>query len=303
LGFRNKTTLAGYKTFVGTRQSISIEAIPKREWSAQLQLQFSPSAVRTELVRAKHIGPLRVQRPFYPEGECCHLYILHPPGGIVPGDTLTLDAKLENGAQVLLTTPSAGKIYGSDAQLSGQSQGISAVLERGSCLEWLPQETIVFSGAEVKLSNRFQLADNANLIAWDIVCLGRRSSGEQFAAGNCRQHIDVWRGQQLLMRERCHWQGGSDMLNADWGMSGNVVSGTFFATLESTRQQMDDWREALTQLNLSGEWGLSQKPGIFIARYLGMSAEQCRRGFEILWSRVRPVVKQKEICRPRIWNT
>lgn len=293
---------------MGTRQPINIESIPKREWQAQLQLQFTPSAARTELVRAKHVGPLRVQRPFYPEGDCCHLYILHPPGGIAPGDTLTLDATLNDDAQVLLTTPSAGRIYRSDAQLSAQSQGINAELDNNSCLEWLPQETIVFSGAEVKLTNRFQLADNANLIAWDIVCLGRRSSGEQFAAGNCRQHIDVWRGQQLLLRERCHWQGGGELLNANWGMGGHVVSGTFFATLESTRQQMDDWREAIEQFtspktNGSGEWGLSQKPGIFLARYLGMSAEQCRRGFEVLWSCVRPVIKQKEICRPRIWNT
>jgi len=54
---------------------------------------------------------------------------------------------------------------------------------------------------------------------------------------------------------------------------------------------------------LIGEWGISQKPGVFTARYLGASAEQGRRGFEYLWSQLRPLVNGREMCRPRIWNT
>lgn len=274
-----------------------------RRWLAQLQLQFERGSQRTKLQRAKHVGPLRVQRPFYPEGDVCHLYILHPPGGIVPGDALSLDVTLQPGSTVLLTTPSAGKIYGSDARQHPQQQGFFANLREESCLEWLPQETIVFSGAQAELNNRFELQGTAQLIAWDIVCLGRHASGEQFRQGNCVQRIDVSRNGKPLLRECCHWQGGSALLDAQWGMGGNVVSGTLFATLETTRQQLDTWREAIEQLRLLGEWGVSQKPGIFIARYLGMSAAECRRGFETLWSLLRPLVNGKLMCRPRIWNT
>ena len=274
-----------------------------RHWLAHLQLQFESGARHTKLQRAKHFGPLRVQRPFYPEGDVCHLYILHPPGGMAPGDKLSLEATLGRDSTVLLTTPSAGKVYCSDTWQHPQQQGIIANLGDKSCLEWLPQETIVFSGAEVALNNHFELQGDAQLIAWDIVCLGRRASGEQFQRGNCMQRIDVNRDGKPLLRERCHWQGGSTLLDAHWGMGANVVSGTLFATVETARQQLDDWREALTRLRLDGEWGVSQKPGIFVARYLGMSAADCRSGFETLWSFLRPLVNSKPACRPRIWNT
>ena len=55
-------------------------------WSAELELGFAVVAGRTALVHNRHVGPLTVQRPFYPEGELAHVYLLHPPGGIVAGD-------------------------------------------------------------------------------------------------------------------------------------------------------------------------------------------------------------------------
>ena len=286
------------------------EKIAHREWLATIALEFlgktfsvTDTSAKTKLIRAKHLGPLRIQKPFYPEGDCCHCYLLHPPGGIAAGDDLTISAELAEKSHVLLTTPSAGKVYTSDSHGHPQRQGISAKISSDSCLEWLPQETIVFSGAQVKLTNRFDLEKNGQLIGWDMVCLGRRASGEQFLQGDCTQSIEIYRDNVLLMRERTQWQGGSAALMSPWGMAGHVVSGTLFATLEVTRQQVDDWREGLAALELIGEWGISQKPGVFTARYLGASAEQGRRGFEYLWSQLRPLVNGREMCRPRIWNT
>ncbi|MGH1471978.1 MAG: urease accessory protein UreD [Cellvibrionaceae bacterium] len=286
------------------------EKIEHREWLATIELAFlgktlsiTDAAAKTKLIRAKHLGPLRIQRPFYPEGDCCHCYLLHPPGGIAAGDDLTISAELVEKSHVLLTTPSAGKVYTSDSHGHPQRQGIHAKISADSCLEWLPQETIIFSGAQVKLTNRFNLEGNGHLIGWDMVCLGRRASGEQFLEGDCVQSIEIYRDDILLMRERTHWQGNSSALTSTWGMAGHVVSGTLFATLETSRQQMDDWREGLAELALTGEWGLSQKPGVFTARFLGRSAEQGRKGFEYLWSQLRPLINGRDACRPRIWNT
>jgi len=297
-------------------QTAVVEPDTARFWRAHLQLVFEagkqlapatatapPIHAKTKIKRARHLGPLRIQRPFFPEGNCCHCYVLHPPGGIVTGDHLTLEASLGANAEVLITTPAAGKVYTSDQHHHAQHQGIVATLAADSCLEWLPQETIIFSGAEVQLRNQFHLYDDAKLAGWDIVCLGRRASGETFDSGHCTQLIEISRNDKLLMRERMQWQGGSAMLNSPWGMGGNSVSGTLFATIETNRQQLDDWRAGLQKLALAGEWGMSQKPGVFLARYLGHSAEQGRRGFEYLWGCLRPVLNGREQCRPRIWNT
>ncbi|HEY5717834.1 MAG TPA: urease accessory protein UreD, partial [Motiliproteus sp.] len=65
-----------------------------RLWRARLNLGFEQRHGRTALPHLAHEGPLRVQRPFYPEGTVCHVYLLHPPGGLVSGDQLSINAEL-----------------------------------------------------------------------------------------------------------------------------------------------------------------------------------------------------------------
>ncbi|HSP31384.1 MAG TPA: urease accessory protein UreD, partial [Halomonas sp.] len=89
-----------------------------RHWAASLALTCAQRDGATRMVQARHHGPLRVQRPFYPEGrdQACHVYVLHPPGGLVSGDALTINARVASGAHALLTTPAANKLYKADSQ-------------------------------------------------------------------------------------------------------------------------------------------------------------------------------------------
>mgnify|MGYP003709246943 CR=1 FL=1 len=65
-------------------------------WPAELELWFALSAGKTRLVRRRHLGPLVVQRPFHPEKDgTCHVYLLHPPGGVAGGDRLDLRFHLD----------------------------------------------------------------------------------------------------------------------------------------------------------------------------------------------------------------
>ncbi len=80
-------------------------ALTASNWQAQLRLQLRAGAERTRLVPLERYGPLSVQRPFYPEGECCHVYLLHPPGGVVGGDELDLQVELQPGVRGLFTAP------------------------------------------------------------------------------------------------------------------------------------------------------------------------------------------------------
>ncbi len=121
-------------------------------WQAHLRLRFNgdiprflengdaPRPVgRTRLVERTHTGPLVVQRPFHPEGDPCHVYLVHPPGGVVGGDELRIDVQVDAGAHALITTPAATKFYRCDGRVSSQTQELRAA---GATLEWLPQENI-----------------------------------------------------------------------------------------------------------------------------------------------------------------
>jgi urease accessory protein len=118
----------------------------------------------------------------YPEGDAvCQAIVLHPPSGIAGGDHLAISAEVGAGAHAQLTTPGAGKWYRSGG--AEASQCIELSVAEGAMLEWLPQETIVFDGAQARMETRVSLAADSNYIGWDILCLGRAASGERFEHG------------------------------------------------------------------------------------------------------------------------
>lgn len=290
-------------------------ATPKpRHWYASLSLKLGARAGKTRLLAASHQGPLRVQRAFYPEGAHCHLYWLHPPGGLVTGDELSLSAQLLPGAQVLLTTPSAGKIYAVDGEntqqpLTGQARpqltGFSLSQAQDTYLEWLPQETLVFNGANVRFSTRFDLTGNARLFAWDLLCLGRPASSQWFEKGRCLTSLEVWQDGKPLQIERTDLAAGARFFNAPWGLKGAHTLGTCLATLVLSRDEQEELLAALSEHYGQGDnlWGLTQKGGVLLVRYLGRDTAVAKAGCVFVWQHLRPKLIDRPACLPRIWAT
>lgn len=225
---------------------------------------------------------------------------------MVLGDRLTIQAFLQAQSAALLTTPSAGKLYSVEGSATRQGQYIHFVVDEDACLEWLPQETIVYDGANGELHTRIDLQGNAQFCAWDIVALGRAAAGERFTQGECRQNLEVWRNNRLALVERNRFRGGDALLNAAWGLRGHHVSGTFLASVVATRTRIDDLLAHLARMapaENGHHWGLTQKNDLFIARYMGDSAARCRQGFEWLWQSVRSQLNRKSAVAPRIWQT
>ncbi|MEC8438848.1 MAG: urease accessory protein UreD, partial [Pseudomonadota bacterium] len=102
-------------------------------WMADLSLGFKLIEGKTVLSHRERKGPLAVQRSFYPESGVCHVYVLHPPGGVVGGDTLTVKTDLADRAEALITTPGATKFYRSAGSVAKQIQILS--LSKQACLE------------------------------------------------------------------------------------------------------------------------------------------------------------------------
>jgi urease accessory protein len=280
-----------------------------RHWHASLKLRLGLRAGKTRLLSADHEGPLRVQRAFYPEGAHCHLYWLHPPGGLVTGDQLRIEAELLPGAQVLLTTPSAGKVYAAEPAASAaaatQFTHFSLNQGAGSFLEWLPQETLVFNGANVLINTRFNLTGGAKLFAWDILCLGRPASGHWFNTGRCRSGFELWQDGRPLQIERNEFTGGERLFVAPWGLNGAHTQGTCLATVSLTRAEQEELLAALQQQfgNQENLWGVTQKGTLLMARYLGRDTAMAKAGFIYLWQMLRPLIINTPACLPRIWAT
>ena len=171
-------------------------------WQAELELGYTRIGDATRPVLRRHSGPLRVQKHLYPEGsEVCQHIIVHPPGGIAGGDRLDISVTLGAGAWAQLTSPGAAKWY---RAASPAFQDLQLRVEAGATMEWLPQETIVYSAAQAELNTRIELHGDARLFYWDIVALGRPAAGERFDAGHFQARLDIRRDDRLIWHERHH---------------------------------------------------------------------------------------------------
>lgn len=226
------------------------------------------------------------------------------------GDELSISLAAQAGAAALLTTPSAGKVYSLDSLPEstagcGQTQSVVMEIASGGHLEWLPQETIVFNGANARLHTRLTAAPGASFALWDIVCLGRPACHEAFTSGRVQQDLEIWVGGVPRLIERNRISGGDSLLQRPWGLNGAGSFGTLAASCCPHRDTID---ALLDELNdpAGGAglcWGLTQKDDLFIARYAGPSAYECRKGFIRIWQAIRPQICDRIAVEPRIWNT
>ena len=271
-------------------------------WLAALDLDFERRGAATVLASRKHHGPLRVQKALYPEGaDICHAIILHPPAGIAGGDRLQINAAAGAEAHALLTTPGAGKWYRSGGACAEQAVAIK--VGAGGTAEWLPQESILFNGAEANMRTTVELAAGARFIGVETLCFGRRTSGETFGKGSARLATDVLIEGIPLWRERGVIEGGSALMSSPAGLAGYSVCSTVFAagadippeTLAACRQV------AVTETGSRS--GMSAMPKLFVGRYLGHSPEAARHWFVGLWRHLRPALLGREMAVPRIWHT
>ncbi|MFY9974260.1 MAG: urease accessory protein UreD [Chromatiaceae bacterium] len=269
-------------------------------WHARLRLDFAAGPNRTILAHREQRGPLAVQRPFYPEGSPCHVYVLHPPGGLVGGDRLEVDVRVGEGAHALLTTPGAAKLYRSLGPTAEQVQLLQVAA--GGSLEWLPQENILFPGARARLRTELDLAPNAVFIGWEVHSLGRPAIGERFETGEADLGLRIRRSGVPLLMDRLRVEDGRGLDGAA-GLRGYPVTGT----LASCPAGPDDLGAVRSQAEIGSDsdlcWGVTLLGDLMLVRCLARGAEPVHRHFRAVWGILRPLLLGRPACPPRIWAT
>jgi urease accessory protein len=242
-----------------------------------------------------------VQRPFHPEADgTAHVYVLHPPGGVAGGDQLEVAVEVRSGGSALVTTPAATKLYRTAGPRAHVSQQLS--VRSGAVLEWLPQETIAFRGADAQLSTLVSLEPGAHYAGWDIVCLGRPASGDDFEQGLLSQHTELSLGGHPVVIERLLLGASSRLRTGPWGLGGRSVYGCLLATGASDAL-VGDVRERV-RLEAPGDlFAATTLDGVLVCRYLGNSAAAARACLTLAWECFRRHVLGKQATQPRIWRT
>jgi urease accessory protein len=273
-------------------------------WLAQLELDYSLAAARSRL-HFRHDGPLRVLRTLYPEGDAiCHNVLVHPPGGLVSGDTLDIRTHVGAGAHALVTTPGATRFYKSSGEAAVQKTHLQ--LAPGARLEWLPLEAIAYNACDAHNLLSMDLAPGAELMAWDITALGLPHAQEPFSAGAFTQHMQ-WPGHWLergTLRAEDH-----RLMNSPLGLAGRRCMGSliFAAGTPLTRTQrerlIEATRKVLDEHPQGADCGITApNDHMLVLRGLSDMVEPLMQ----LWQQVRAVWRAEQWqlpgTVPRIWN-
>jgi urease accessory protein len=290
-------------------------------WQADIAIRLSHSKYGTRLSHCQHRGPLYIQKPFYPEGKHhAHLYLLHPPAGIVSGDTLTMNLHVDPNAAALMTTPGATVVYKARESNPTQRQIINLHIANNATLEWLPLETIVHNHACFEATPIINMVSSSHFFGWEITSLGLPASDQRFTNGSFKQRyqIVVDGKNEFIDQMKIDDSNRHILLASKAGMQNRMISGFCVfgpvATgnrsegrhsddqLERLRQQqLEQQAQSNTDRNSDYQSSITRLGNFYVGRYLGGSAEQARKQFTLWWSVARQEMLGKEACTPRIW--
>ncbi|MDK3072909.1 urease accessory protein UreD [Sedimentitalea sp. JM2-8] len=249
----------------------------------------------------RHVGPLLVQRPFYPERDgTCHSYVLHPPGGVAGGDSLDIRISVEPDARCLLTSPGATKVYRTPGNGSRQRIGID--IADGAVCELMPMETILFNAARSRFETEIRLQGNGVFFGWDLVSLGRPAAGERFSEGLFDQRMNITRDGEPIWYERAQIDGGSAILDAAHGFGGHPIFGAAIHAGRLPEGAIDRLHERVPPAT-HGLGAITQINDLIVCRYIGSKVSAGRSFFAAAWKVLRQLGQGKDAVVPRIWAT
>ena len=274
-------------------------------WKGTLALDYRLVEGRT-VAHDRHDGPLRVLKALYPDGpHTCEHVLVHPPGGLVGGDELRVQAHLGPGTRVRMTTPGATRFYKSLG--APAVQRVALRVGEGARLEWLPMETLAYEHCRAVNECRISLAPSAQMMGWDLCCLGLPASGDDFRHGEVLQHLEIegaWlergrlRAEDRLLRESPLGLQGMPVVASMWCAAGSAWS-------EAERQALQDAALLVTR---DGHGGVaahgvtSPNDRVVVLRALAPRVEPVFEMFKQLRAAWHQALWGEPATLPRLWR-
>lgn len=220
-----------------------------------LDITFDRCGEKTVARQIRQQAPLRVIRPFYPEGEGpAHLYLLNATAGILEGDQLEISLRLEKGTHALVTTPAATRVHPTPSGEARQRTTLS--VGPGATLEYLAEPVLPYAGAVFHQETEITLDDGAVLFYADLLGPGRLGRGESFAYRLYENQLRIVDPEGVLVQERFRLVPSERPLEESGVMEGFSHLGTLYLFCpESARMRLLTAFRSVERVDLF--WGVT----------------------------------------------
>ena len=258
--------------------------------AGRIKCRFTANPRRTEASELYEAGGYRMK---FPKGLLCEGVLINTGGGMAGGDALAVDIVLDKDAKAVVSTQSAEKVY--KAQGDAASSSVHLSLDQGAQLAWLPQETLLFSGAKLNRQFRVDMAAEASLTLFESVIFGRGAMGERISDGAFRDSWRIRRSGTLVFADEVAIDGAmADRLDRPAVGAGARAVATFLYLAPDAEAKLDAARLALE--NSLCECGASAWNGMLIVRFVAADPSALRQSATRFLNQFRagPV--------PRVWQ-
>lgn len=206
---------------------------------------------RTVIDEQSFSAPFHLSKPYW-DGRVLIVQVVNPTAGVLSGDGLRSNIGVGRDAALLVTTPSATRVF----QASGapaQSEQRFAVSD-GGWLDYLPEPLVPHRGSQFFQSTTIEASAHAELFYADLVMPGRLGRGEAWSWDRLVLALRLSVGGDLLLCER--WDQSGAEAKGLATLAGREA-GACFANLVVVSPRLKEagvWTERIRGLHREGCW-------------------------------------------------
>lgn len=266
---------------------------PLQRARGRARISFRRDGAVNRLFEFHQDGCCKIRLPRVEPGLPPEAVLLNTAGGITGGDRLIYEVALGDGAEALVTTQAAERIYRRSSGFGQIDNRLS--LGAGAHLDWLPQETILFDHSALTRCLEVDLGPGASALLVETMVFGRSAMGEAIHAVTLRDRWRVRREGRLVFADGIVIDGDASAILASGATGGDAVA---VATLVLVAEDAPAWLPAIRELlsTLASEAGASTWSGLVSVRLVAPTSQILRQDLMILIEAVRggPM--------PRVWH-
>ena len=263
------------------------------------ELRFVRRDGVTSLAHLFQRAPCRVLFPNSPADDLPLAALLTTSGGLAGGDRVRISVGAEEGAQAVVTSQAAEKIYrslGSDTHVD-----IALTVGPNAWLEWLPQETILFDRARLVRRTTAEIEPGGRLLAAEMIIFGRTARGERLSAGLLHDRWSVRVAGRLVWVDALRLEGDiASRLDAPAGFDGATATATAIY-VGADAPSLLPLARALA-LDSDSRAGASLVSHVLLARFIGRDARVLRADLARYLADLRRAAAELPARVPRLWQ-